>query len=93
MALRSGNDAVDTSPSGESKMIEEESEFVTDAYLAHHLGMAVATIRAQRFKRRHGQEHWLTIDAVTIGNRPRYRRSEAIAWLQGQVRENTIQKQ
>ncbi len=47
------------------------SEFVTDDWLANQLQMAVATIRSQRFKRRHGLEHWLTIDAVMIGTKPR----------------------
>ena len=65
------------------------SEFVTDPWLANQLQMAVATIRSQRFKRRHGQKHWLTIDAVYVGSKPRYRRSEAIEWLRDQCSRGT----
>ena len=78
-------------PSGAVKPPSEESEFVTDAWLSRQLQMAVATIRSQRFKRRHGQDHWLDLAPVYIGSKPRYRRSEALAWLRGQTRENTIE--
>ena len=67
------------------------SEFVTDSWLADQLQMAVATIRSQRFKRRHRLPHWLSLDAVMIGSKPRYRRSEAIAWLQSQATKNAFE--
>jgi hypothetical protein len=57
------------------------SEFVTDSWLANQLQMAVATIRSQRFKRLHGLDHWLDLAPTYIGSRPRYRRSEALAWI------------
>ena len=66
-----------------------QSEFVTDAWLAGQLQMAVATIRSQRFKRLHGLDHWLTIDPTYLGSRPRYRRSAAIIWLQKQSEKST----
>ena len=72
-------------PSGAVKPPSEDSEFVTDSWLADQLQMAVATIRSQRFKRRHGEDHWLDLDATYIGSKPRYRRTEAIAWLQSQA--------
>ncbi len=62
----------------------DESEFVTDAWLADQLQMAVATIRSQRFKRLHGLDHWLNLAPVYLGSRPRYRRSEALAWINSQ---------
>ncbi len=64
--------------------------FVDDHWLAQRIGMKVATIRSQRFKRRHGLPHWLDLDPVMIGSKPRYRLSTALNWLQGQVRQNTI---
>ena len=67
------------------------SEFVTDAWLADQLQMAVATIRSQRFKRLHGIDHWLDIAPVYIGSKPRYRRSSAIAWLQSQATRNAFE--
>lgn len=56
--------------------------FVDDAWLAQRVSMSVATIRAQRFKRRHGIRHWLDIDPVLIGSKPRWRLSDAEAWLE-----------
>ena len=58
--------------------------FVDDQWLSLHIGMKVATIRSQRFKRRHGLDHWLDLDPVMIGTKPRYRLSEALAWLEAQ---------
>jgi hypothetical protein len=55
--------------------------FVDDAWFASALKMKPGTIRSQRWKRKHGQPHWLNIDPVMIGSKPRYRRSDAIAWL------------
>ncbi len=57
--------------------------FVDDHWLAQRIGMKVATIRSQRFKRRHGLPHWLDLDPVMIGSKPRYRLSTALNWLQG----------
>ena len=58
--------------------------FVGDLWLAERIGMSAATIRAQRFRRRHGLPHWLDLDAVMIGSKPRYKLSEALAWLERQ---------
>jgi hypothetical protein len=69
----------------------EESEFVTDAWLAGQLRMAIATIRSQRFKRLHGLDHWLDLAPVYIGSKPRYRRTNAIAWLQRQSTRNAFE--
>jgi hypothetical protein len=69
-----------------------ESEFVTDAWLANQLQMAVATIRSQRFKRLHGHDHWLNLSPVYIGSKPRYRRSDAIAWLQSKACDTNIEE-
>ncbi len=55
--------------------------FVTDRWLSDQLQMAVATIRSQRFKRRHGLNHWLDLDPIYIGSKPRYRLSDALKWL------------
>ena len=79
-------------PSGAVKPpFSEESEFVTDSWLANQLQMAVATIRSQRFKRLHGLDHWLDIAPTYIGSRPRYRRSTAIAFLQSQKTKNAFE--
>ena len=75
---------VEINPDGSPVKRTSSSEFVTDSWLANQLQMAVATIRSQRFKRLHGLDHWLDLAPTYIGSKPRYRRSEAIAWLQSQ---------
>jgi hypothetical protein len=73
-------------PSGAVKPpSSEESEFITDTWLAEQLQMAVATVRSQRFKRLHGEPHWLDIDPIYIGSKPRYRRIDALDWLSAQA--------
>lgn len=68
----------------EGRDIEDAITFVDDQWLADRIGMKIATIRSQRFKRRHGQKHWLELDPVYIGSKPRYRRAEVLEWLRGQ---------
>jgi hypothetical protein len=75
------SDWVEINPDGSPVKPTLSSEFVTDSWLAEQLQMAVATIRSQRFKRLHGHDHWLDIAPTYIGSRPRYRRSEALAWI------------
>ena len=72
---------VEINPDGTPVEPTSSSEFVTDSWLAYQLQMAVATIRSQRFKRLHGHDHWLDLAPIYLGSRPRYRRSEALAWI------------
>ena len=81
---------VEINPDGTPVKPTSSSEFVTDAWLADQLQMAVATIRSQRFKRLHGLDHWLGLAPIYIGSRPRYRRSEALAWIRS--REQSLGK-
>ncbi len=62
---------------------EDTTTFVDDQWIAERIGMKVSTIRSQRFKRRHGLPHWLDLDPVMIGSKPRYRLSMALDWLHG----------
>ena len=62
---------------------EDTTTFVDDQWIAERIGMKVSTIRSQRFKRRHGLPHWLDLDPVMIGSKPRYRLSKALDWLHG----------
>ena len=55
--------------------------FVDDRWIAQQIGMKPATIRSQRFKRSHGLPHWLDIDHVMIGSKPRYSLAVAFAYL------------
>ena len=82
---------IEIRPDGTPVKPASPSEFITDAWLAEQLQLAVATIRSQRFKRLHGLEHWLDLAPVYIGSKPRYRRSEAIAWLQSQATKNAFE--
>ena len=69
---------------------EDQTTFIDDRWLASRIGMKVATIRSQRFKKLHGLDHWLELSPVYIGSKPRYRRSDAIGWLKSRVREDTM---
>lgn len=61
--------------------VEEEDIFVGDSWVAQRIGMKPATIRTQRFKRLHRQEHWFRVDPVYIGSKPRYRIAEVVKWM------------
>lgn len=52
-----------------------------DSAVAEVLRLAPATIRGQRFRRRKGLPHWLTIDPIYVGTRARYRQEELAEWL------------
>ena len=52
---------------------QDDTTFIDDKWFANRVGMKYSTIRSERFKRRHGLPHWLTIDPVMIGSKPRYR--------------------
>ena len=55
--------------------------FVDDKWLAQRTGFKPPTFRGQRFKRLHDEDHWFDVDPVYIGSKPRYRLSDALAWL------------
>ncbi len=80
---------LDAALDGEAVSIRPDACFVDDHWLAQRIGMKVSTIRSQRFKRRHGLPHWLDLDPVMIGSKPRYRLSSALEWLQGRGQQNT----
>ena len=69
------------SQSNERRSNDDATTFVDDQWIAERIGMKVPTIRSQRFKRRHGLSHWLDLDPVMIGSKPRYRLSSALEWL------------
>ena len=64
--------------------------FVDDHWIASQIGMKASTIRVQRFNRKHGQPHWLDIDPVFIGSKPRWRLSDVQTWLENQGSQNII---
>ena len=57
-----------------------DSVLIRDADIADMLGMSRSWVRKERFNRRRGLPHTLTIDPVMIGSAPRYRRSEVMDW-------------
>jgi predicted DNA-binding transcriptional regulator AlpA len=64
-----------------SQKFREDSVLINDADIAGMLGMSRSWVRKQRFNRRHGLPHALTVDPVMIGSAPRYRRAEVIRWV------------
>ena len=72
-----------------SNEFRQDSVLINDADIAGMLGMSRSWVRKQRFNRRRGLPHTLTIDPVMIGSAPRYRRSEVMDWVASLEREPT----
>jgi hypothetical protein len=52
---------------------ESEKPLLSDAGISDRLSMSRSWVRQQRWLRRKGEPHFLTIDPVMIGTSPRYR--------------------
>jgi hypothetical protein len=59
-----------------------ENTYQNDKRLADRLDLSPSWVRKQRWLRRHGKDHVLTIDPVMIGDSPRYKSTDIEAWLQ-----------
>jgi hypothetical protein len=59
--------------------------FYNDNEIAALLGMSSSWVRGQRFKRKHGEEHVLTIDPVYIGKMPKYDRVEVDEFVEALI--------
>ena len=68
------------------QICSDAPRLLRDREVASRLALSPATIRGQRFDRRHGLPHWFTVDPVMIGSAPRYRASDVDAWLESQAR-------
>ena len=62
-------------------MNSQASALLSDADIAHRIGVSKSCIRGQRFKRRHNESHWFVVDPVYVGKCPRYREYDVEAWL------------
>ena len=58
-------------------------EYESDKCLARRLGFSPSWVRKQRWLRRKGEDHVLTVDPVLFGGSPRYRLSDIKEWLDG----------
>ena len=54
---------------------------INDRYVAERLSISPQWVRNQRWRRRQGLEHILTIDPVMIGSSPRYRIEDVETWI------------
>ena len=63
--------------------MKHKTAFLNDAEIAGELKMSRSWVRKQRWLRRKGDEHVLTLDPVMIGSVPRYRTDEVDAWIDG----------
>lgn len=61
--------------------MKHKTAFLSDAEIADELKMSRSWVRKQRWLRRKGDEHVLTLDPVMIGSVPRYRTDEVEAWI------------
>ena len=55
---------------------------INDREVSKLLCMSSGWVRNQRHRRRHGEEHSLTIDPVMIGSSPRYRLDDLMDWIE-----------
>jgi hypothetical protein len=60
-----------------------ESRFLTDRDVAHYLNLSTSWVRGQRYRRRHGLPHVLSVDAINIGGSVRYLLNEIEAFADG----------
>lgn len=60
---------------------EEPEVLLTDKQIANLLNLSPAWIRKERYKRRRGEAHSLSVDPVMLGDTPRYKSSEIESWL------------
>ena len=58
-----------------------EPAFYNDKDVARRLNLSPSWVRGQRFKRKNGDDHILTVDPRYIGSCPRYVRSEIEAFV------------
>ncbi len=70
-----------------STRFQVDSVLISDADIASLLCMSRSWVRKERFNRRRGLPHILTIDPVMIGSAPRYRRSEVMDWVESLAKE------
>ena len=59
------------------------TQLLNDRELAKITSMSSGWVRNQRWRRKHGEDHALIIDAVMIGSTPRYRHCDVMAWVDG----------
>ena len=57
------------------------TNLLNDRDIAQSLSISTSWVRKQRFLRRKGENHFLTIDPVMIGSVPRYWREDFENWL------------
>lgn len=58
-------------------------QLINDQGVAEITSMSTGWVRNQRWRRKHDEEHSLTIDPVMIGSSPRYRLDDVMAWVDG----------
>ncbi len=56
-------------------------QLLCDEDVAQIVSMSRSWVRKQRFLRRRGEAHTLTIDPVIIGSTPRYQERDVVAWI------------
>jgi hypothetical protein len=65
----------------QTKKVAVPGALIGAAEVAAMISLSPSWVRGQRYKRRHGLPHILTVDAVMIGSAPRYRRAEIVTWI------------
>lgn len=61
----------------------EDENLLNDRDIANKFRMSVSWVRVQRHYRKNGKDHFLALDPVFIGSKPRYRASDLKKFLEG----------
>jgi hypothetical protein len=57
------------------------NQLLNDREIAKLTSMSTGWVRNQRWRRKHNEEHSLTVDPIMIGTTPRYRLNNIIDWI------------
>jgi hypothetical protein len=59
-----------------------DGHLISDARIAGLLSVSRSWVRKERFNRRHGLPHTLSIDPIMIGSLPRYKYADILQWIE-----------
>ena len=61
--------------------IVSTDQLINDKTISKMISMSCSWIRKERMLRKRGEFHVFTVPPVTIGNSPRYRFADVVAWM------------
>ena len=75
------NDLYKDAPGCGVKETASTNQLINDKTVSKMISMSCSWIRRERMRQRRGEFHVFTVTPVTIGNSPRYRFADVVAWM------------